>query len=403
MVRELGLVELMEPDTDQGKPAYAPIAKVKVWGGTPLEEQIARLIRFWLDNYSWRDVYGVHYKPNNTYTYTWNASGGRAALLRQLATCAADQWYSIASLLDILWEKEPLAFRQQNVYQQQRLPRRESERRAVWETCESEVYTGILASTLYELGLVSVGHSSLNHAGNEPTNPDMFLLTKLGKRLIAQVTEVAATLSLQDGKRDEMLAPVVSDSSQGDQVSTIQEQQQGRSLVVQPNFELLLLQPDFATLYALLPFAQANSIGLVSKLTLTKASVIRGLMAGMTTDQELAVLREASQRELPQNVEYSIQDWTRTYRGVGVSQVLLFEVSHEDVIPRLKKMAPIKDLPVRQIGPTMLLVQGEVDIAALRKIMEKEDIQVRVNGDIFTRPRQSYSYSYTSYPSYGRY
>ncbi|HCI81265.1 MAG TPA: hypothetical protein DHW02_16425 [Ktedonobacter sp.] len=380
VMRQFGLITLAEPDTDQSKAAYIPQPFLEQWGAFPLLSQISRLARFWLDNASWQDVYGVHYKPTNA--YIWNAKGGRDALIRQLAACTPNRWYTISSLLDVLWDKDAYAFRPQNSFYPPKLSRKTSENRAIWDLCEGEVYTGILASTLNELGIVSVGYSQSGQAGEplaeQTTNPDVFMVTDLGDKVL-KVGAGQADVSLLE-----------------------QESSTGNALVIQPNFELLFLQPDLGTLYKVLPFAQVNQLGLVSRLTLTKASVIRGLTSGKTIEQILATLRDCSQKGLPQNVEYTLLDWVKSYRDVSISQVLLLEVSNEDVIPRLKAMAPLKELVTRQLGPTMLAVQGEVDMAKLRKALEKEGIVVRVNGDIFVRPKQNRYYGY-DYPTYDRY
>lgn len=376
MMTQLGLVQLAEPDTDQSKSAYVPGPHLDEWSHFSLPNQTSRLARFWLDHTSWHDVYGVHYKPATA--YNWDTSGGRGALIRHLATCTPNRWYTIPSLLDILWEKDAFAFRPQNSYYPQKMYRKTDETRAIWNLCEGEVYTGILASTLNELGIVSVGYSQGEALLTEqPANPDLFMVTELGDKVLKVGTGLADSSLLES-----------------------QESQMAQGLVVQPNFELLLLQPDLVTLYNVLPFAQVNQLGLVSRLTLTKASVIRGLTMGKTTAQIMEALREQSQKELPQNVEYTLLDWTKSYRDVGITQVLLLEVSHEDVIPRLKAIAPLKEMVLRQLGPTILAVQGEVDMSKLRKALEKEGIVVRVNGDIFVRPKQPHYYDYSNFGRY---
>ena len=377
MMVQFGLVTLAEPDTDQSKAAYVPQPFLEQWGAFPLLSQISRLARFWLDNASWQDVYGVHYKPTNA--YIWDAKGGRGALIRQLAACVPNRWYTISSLLDLLWERDTYAFRPQNSFYPPKAARKSNETRAIWDLCEGEVYTGILASTLCELGIISVGYSQTGQPlAERAVNPDVFMVTELGDKVL-KVGAGQADVSLLE-----------------------QESNSGNALVVQPNFELLFLQPDLATLYKVLPFAQVNQLGLVSRLTLTKASVIRGLTSGKTIEQILTTLRDCSQKGLPQNVEYTLLDWVKSYRDVSISQVLLLEVSNEDVIPRLKAIAPLKELVTRQLSPTMLAVHGEVDMAKLRKALEKEGIVVRVNGDIFVRPKQSRYYGY-DYPTYDRY
>src|SRR5260370_35098726 len=107
------------------------------------------------------------------------------------------------------------------------------------------------------------------------------------------------------------------------------EQNGNRTLVVQPRFEMLLLQPDLSTLYSLLPFAQVNQVGVVSRLTLTRESILRGVAAGSTAERILQLLEERSQKGVPQNVAYTLNHWARLYKGTTISQVVLLEVTSE--------------------------------------------------------------------------
>jgi len=168
-----------------------------------------------------------------------------------------------------------------------------------------------------------------------------------------------------------------------------------QSLVVQPNFELLLLQQDFATLYALLPFAQANGLGMVSRLTLTKGSVTRGMQAGLNVEQMLRILQEHSQREIPQNVEYTLRDWTKAFKSSKLSQVLLFEVSSEEAGQILASLPILQKTGLRQLTPYIFAVDGVLDVPAIRKELEKAAVFVRISGDIFTHPQSRFNSDFT--------
>src|SRR5713101_7863189 len=89
------------------------------------------------------------------------------------------------------------------------------------------------------------------------------------------------------------------------------------------------------TLYSLLPLAQVNQVDMVSRLTLTRASVLRGMEAGNDIEQILRILEERSQKEIPQNVAYTLRDWVKLHKDVRISQVLLLEVSSEAVADEL--------------------------------------------------------------------
>src|SRR5207302_5597796 len=100
-----------------------------------------------------------------------------------------------------------------------------------WDGADGEVIAGMLASSLHELGLVTLGFQTNPAASGEPGNQDAF-----------QFTELAGQVLWGHATKDHEA------SSNG----------QARTLIVQPNFELLLLQPDYQTLYKLLPFSKVN-------------------------------------------------------------------------------------------------------------------------------------------------
>ncbi len=155
-----------------------------------------------------------------------------------------------------------------------------------------------------------------------------------------------------------------------------------RSLVVQPNFELLLLQPDLPTLYSLLPFAQVNQVGIVSSLTLTRPSLLRGLEADMHVEQILRVLEEHSQKEIPQNVEYTLRDWARLYKDVKIAQVVLLEVSSEALADEICASSKLQAFGLRRLGPCAIAARGEVSVQELRRTLDKEGIVVRISGNV---------------------
>lgn len=365
VARNLQLIQLTKPPLEDMKARYEPTRELATWATLSTAGQTQRVFTYWQNNFSWRDVYGANYTPWNV--YSWDASGGRKALVKQLRACIPGRWYRVDVLLQKLWDEDAFAFRPPQSFGARPLSRRKtSEQREHWNSCEGEVYKGILASTLYEMGVVDLSYDQQEAiTSSKQVDPTAFLITPLGHAVLTEQKE------------------------QHDASTTT------RSLVVQPNFELLLLQPDFPTLYALLPFAQVQQIGMVSRLALTKASLLKGIDAGRSVEQIVQTLAERSQKELPQNVEYTIRDWTKQHKVVQLSQVILFEVSSEEGATQLCALPALQEFDLRQIAPRLLALAGDVDLSKLRRILEKEGVSMRVSGEIFTRPK--YTSHYTLY------
>jgi len=200
---------------------------------------------------------------------------------------------------------------------------------------------------------------------DKPVNPDAFMLTDLATAVL--LTEAKPTNQ----------ATIPSD---------------GRTLIVQPTFELLLLQPDLPTVYSLLPFAQVDQVGVVSRLTLTRNSVLRGLEAGKNVEQILQILEQRSQKELPQNVVYTLRDWTKLYKEITVSQVLLIDVPGEALANEICSSSKFKSFGLRRLAPCVIAVSSDAGITELRRAFEKEGIVVRISGEIATKPVGSTTY-----------
>ncbi|MGH2481504.1 MAG: helicase-associated domain-containing protein, partial [Ktedonobacteraceae bacterium] len=278
----LGLLRLAE-STGQ-KARYMPGPQLSAWSQMQIHEQVRLLLDLWWNprNDFWSDVAGAQYRPDG-YSYYMDMRSARKTLLEYVAQeCRPGQWYTLESFLRTIKERDPLLLRTQSRYSSYgNTGHIRKTILANWEQGDSQLIAGMLASSLYELGLVTTGYltdPSLNGAHEEPPgNAYAFKLTELA----------AAVFAPGDMAMPEEARP---------------------TLIVQPNFELLLLHPDFPTLYQLLPFVKVNQIEMVSRLTLTQESVRRGVEAGWNVERSLQTLREHSQKDLPQNVLYTMQD-----------------------------------------------------------------------------------------------
>lgn len=363
IAESLGILQLSTSPISETKPRYEPGPQVEWWSQLSSVEQSGYLLELWTEDLHWKDVYGVNYQAWDP--YSWSPGPGRQLLLEFLSSYTPGHWYTIASLLYAIWDKEPFALHR-IPYSRRTERRKTQETHSKWLQCDGEYYIGLLSSTLYEMGIVSLGYNRPDlPTTDEPANPDAFQLTAAGASILSEREESTS--------QEETETPASSEAQ--------------RSLVVQPTFELLLLQPDMPTLYSLLPFAQINQAGTVSRLTLTRTSILRGLEAGKTIEQILAILTQHSQKDLPQNVVYTLNDWARLYKGTRISQVLLFEVSSEAIATQLCTAPRLQGFGLRQIAPCILVASSDIELSTLKESLEQEGITVQFSGDIITRPK----------------
>jgi Helicase conserved C-terminal domain len=366
LFRAMGYLQLVAIDgsPEQGiKDHFEPGPSLADWGKKDLTQQMRDFLHLWEEGNYWVDMAGDNYQMDGYY-YP-NSTKGRLVLLKHLRALEKERWYEVEEFLDRIWEQDPTAMQQiTTLSKKERL--KNSASYIKWRNRDGELYIGSLGSTLNEVGLVDLGYADLESLRvTEYHNPSHFMISDLGMKVLrAQVNE----------------------NQQGMQ----------KALLVQPNFELLLLQPDFPTLYQLLPFAQVDQVGLASKLTLSQSSLLKGLESGYKVEQIIGFLSEHSQKELPQNIVYSIRDWAKNYREITISQILLLEVSDEAAARALCSSSKLKKFGFRQLGNTAVVTESDVDISELRRALEKEGIVVHVKGNIASQKQIASATSYSN-------
>ena len=349
--QRMGLLTILEQVGQKAR--FAPGGELAVWTSLSLPEQIRRLLSSWHDKSTvWNDAAGVNY-VEDTYSYYLDLRNGRRVLLEHLVkACQPEVWYSVQELLQSIKESDLLLLHTSSYYSPYNSVQGRKVAFDAWDSSDGEILIGMLDSSLNEFGVVSTGYRL---PAGDKSNPYAFKLTQAGY------------LALQQASKQEELAAAA-----------------GHNLIVQPNFEMLLLQPDYATLYQLLPFVKVEQIDMVSRLTLTQESVRRGVEAGWAVERILEILRQNSQKELPQNVLYTLQDWSRLYKNATISQTILLEVVSETVADEICASPKLRTLELRRLGPRAIAVGSQVSMQVLRTTLEKEGVIMHIQGDILT-------------------
>lgn len=194
-----------------------------------------------------------------------------------------------------------------------------------WDLVEGAFIRSVVFGALTWLGLVEC--RSLAHGG------DQFALTPLG----AQTLQVAGSDS-----------PVTLDSD----LTT------DKVIVVQPNFDLIIYEPDEhgELLYHVDRFAERISVDRMGIYHLTDEALSSGLRLGLTIDNVIALLEGAARSPIPQNVLYTLRDWARRFEEVRwVQQGWLLEAPNEGTLDRWLEIPQLRDALDRRVTPTIAL------------------------------------------------
>jgi len=346
-MENLGLLARSPYDTDmdEEKPFFEVGRLVPEWGTLALAEQCQYFLYWWSKTTCWWDA--SEQSSALAYYPLQPSRDARELLLSSLQRFPSGQWFALRSLLYLLWKQHPRGFLQERTYFSGRSgPLSFSE----WERKEGSRFTGMLCTTLYELGLVSLSFPS-NPLNSSSHRPLAFSLTEMGMAAITK--EPFTEESGKNGKG---------------------------SLVIQPTFDVLVLSPDTPTLYSLLPFCCVKHVGMASTLSLTKESVLRGRSAGISLDTMLSLLRKKSQhQEVPQNVAYTLNEWAAAFceptppPSVFLEHVFLLRVGEERVAEALCQSSRLQALGVQRVGPSVLAIDLErASFQEIRKALKKE-------------------------------
>jgi hypothetical protein len=334
--QDLGILQLT---TAEDRQRLDLGVKLDVWASQDVRMQTHRILRRWPHNRAWHDQVGTGYAA--WMASAINLTAARESLLALLRQCAPGMWYDVRTLLRKIQDDDPFVLRPNQRFNGNGGFKVVDDVRAHWEDTDAEVLIGMLKSTLYELGIVALGYDAATlPATRAECNPDAICLTELGLEVL---------------KGDLGLAQTPTE----------------HPLVMQPNFEILLLEPHMPALYWLVRFAQPEQIGRASRFKVTREALLRSITDGTTVEEILAFLARHSMKELPQNVIYTLHDWARQYKETRLSRVVLIEVDDEALATELCESAKLRDLGLRRVGPLALASPEGAAVRAVRRAIER--------------------------------
>lgn len=332
------------------KGRLSPGAKLDSWARHDLVMQARRFFRRWPQDRWWTDPPGANYRE--WLTFYLEVPLAREAVQKLLRECRPGVWYSLSSFCRTLQGDDPYVLRPSQRYAGEAGFKLADDLRAQWERTDGEILIGMFRSTLFELGLVALGYDREDvPMRGEDINPDAFLLTELGAEVLT--SELSAS-----------------------------QQPAAKSLVVQPNFQVLLMEPHMPALYWLVRHATLEQVGRVSRFTLTREALLRALARGGGIDDAIAFLELHTQKGLPQNVVYTLRDWARQGVVGAASQpgdgVRLLEAGDEATAGEMVTSPNLQAFRLRRVGPRAIAIPPEVSLRDLRRALERHGYAKRL-------------------------
>lgn len=294
-----------------------PGTELNAWLAKDFYTQMRELFAKWLENpyFSGFFYFPYYYNTQQMKTQVCNK------ILGWLQDCEVGAWYSFDSLLTKVLREDPYFIRSRQDLLKQFRPSDLDQMARHWKSSEGQIINYVF-TFLSWLGLVKVTHED-----------------ELGKVLTFSLTDFGAEIVQKPGASP-VTIPVAP-----------------TPILVQPNFEIMLLSPQVDILWALLKFANQKKLDLVSIYTLDRTSVLRGMETGFTTTAIVEWLAKRNPQPLPQNVEVSVQDWGKGFKRVTVEQCVLLEVESPQVLDELLQSKKYAEYFVRRLSPTAAVVK----------------------------------------------
>jgi hypothetical protein len=327
MARSLGL--LTEQQGDAATLALAP--RAEEWSRLSFEAQSRRLYGLWQEDRKWAEpaTYGT--------IYWWNSdlTGARKRLARHLSGLPVGEWINLDGFLRRIQLVDPFL-----IWSQDELVKRFGLRalqgfRSHWFEIEGRIIADMLRTMLHWLGSVDIGR-------DKPRRFLSFRVTQSGHDLF----------SMGNGhKAEEGSQPVTPTQIRNPQSAT----RNHPGLLVQPNFEVLVLHPESEIVWNLLRMADLVRHDRVSVYSINKESVVRAVESGLSAAEIKSFLEANTGKTLPQNVAHSVSDWERLIKRLELRETTLIEVSEPAVLDELMASRKTKRYVLRRLTPTIAI------------------------------------------------
>ncbi|MHA1637019.1 MAG: helicase-associated domain-containing protein [Candidatus Thorarchaeota archaeon] len=186
---------------------------------------------------------------------------------------------------------------------------------------------------------------------------------------VAMALETPILLGLVEGayKGKNLLAVRLTDVGSAVIARKTQERITGQeTFFVLPNFEMTVFtsEMNYYKLYRLLLISDPVMTDVVSTFRITEKSIFQAVEMGQRENDIIEFLKQESSKPIPANIVRSIKDWTSQTTFATVSDIQLFETDNKKDLEGLMLIPKFEEYVVRQVGPTAVIIRGDIEIFA---------------------------------------
>ncbi len=147
-----------------------------------------------------------------------------------------------------------------------------------------------------------------------------------------------------------------------------------KKFIIQPNFEITVFpETSRKILFNLAKFTEIESSDKVSIYLLTKNQVLGAIYRGLNMKWIVDFLCENSQKEVPQNVLYSVKEWGSEFGEVKIKKGTFLEAD-EDLTDKIK--SKIKQYVIKEVSPTAIVIKEKGILSDLINMHDEVFLEV---------------------------
>jgi len=130
-------------------------------------------------------------------------------------------------------------------------------------------------------------------------------------------------------------------------------------LIVNPDFEVIVFpeQGHLELVHRLCGFCERGKREVTHHLKLTRESVQRGVLRGISAEEMVATLRENSRVPLSQNIEYSVRNWAASVHPARIQTLHVLEFPTAELAETAMHLPEVAPLVERRLSPNVLVLR----------------------------------------------
>ncbi len=151
-----------------------------------------------------------------------------------------------------------------------------------------------------------------------------------------------------------------------------------KCIYISPDFTLMIPHRDIdpVSLYTIMAFTEILKEDVVIEAAITKISIINAKKRGMNIEKFILTLKNYAKNDIPQNLEFLLDDWTKQTISINISRPILLHASHGSFIDEILYSSSSKTIMTRISENYAILDKDSIDTVV--KFSKKFDALISI-------------------------